>query len=577
MLDTQVVWSVMRARAGSRLLIGGATFSCLLLNTVACSAWLDYDDRQSEEGAVLCGDTDDNDFDGLVDCGESSCRPFCAPPVTRPTPLQAMCPPGWTTESVSVGDGLEDVAACGVSDAVLLGPCEDAFFENAIHVAPGGTGDGSETNPLGSANAAIRAARDGSVVVLAPGTYDELVTVDRPITLVGRCGALVRAERLTIESVDVELRQLVIAGRVELAPAARARLVRVEISSRDTALHLARGARLEITRSTIDAQRLTVVLDSGATARALDTHLESDSVVLAAVDSRVELDRVVLDGGVEVMGPLATVTARDVVLAARDVAGLTVVDEATVLVERASLLIARGSAVSVAGRGTRTSLTDLVVSGRPIDALVVADGGQLAVERAVVLGAQGTAIRASGPSALELLDVRAAGVDTVSDGRDEVMDGTCLEVSAGAAAAVTRARMSGSARRAIRVEGGAVTLHAVTLTATALAGCGPLGCDASGYGLDARAGSLVEVDGFLVERTNGCGVRVRDDAALTLTGGALVANVRGLCLPLDARVSDVLDLAGSVVFRDNNSDYMLGNSPNCLFGISVNCATPFAP
>lgn len=89
---------------------------------------------------------------------------------------------------------------------------------DAIHVRAGETGgDGSRGAPYGTIAEAIAAAPDGATVAIAPGTYEERLVVDRPMTLLGACTDAVITTSglgtvLSPRADPVELRNLSVRG-----------------------------------------------------------------------------------------------------------------------------------------------------------------------------------------------------------------------------------------------------------------------------------------------------------------------------------------------------------------------------
>lgn len=63
----------------------------------------------------------------------------------------------------------------------------DVSDEGTLFVAPGGTGDGSRTDPIGSVEEAMQRAEAGDVVMLSAGTWEGQVSITTDVTLRGAC------------------------------------------------------------------------------------------------------------------------------------------------------------------------------------------------------------------------------------------------------------------------------------------------------------------------------------------------------------------------------------------------------
>jgi hypothetical protein len=114
---------------------------------------------------------------GFVHDGDRGCTPILP---AEPCPSGELAVPGDARCRL--------VAPCGAPPwgEVALEP--GAVFVDAAHV---GASDGSEQKPFKSLAAAIAAAPDGGLVVVAAGSYVGLLVVDRALRIHGRCPALV--------------------------------------------------------------------------------------------------------------------------------------------------------------------------------------------------------------------------------------------------------------------------------------------------------------------------------------------------------------------------------------------------
>ena len=109
-----------------------------------------------------------------------------------------VCPPGFILD-VSVAPGLGQLPACK-PDPAMCGDTE--YGPNApkdgpkalfVHASKGGdTATGTRQSPLRTISKALAIAQPGSTIAVAAGTYTGPHYVDRSMTLIGRCAALVK-------------------------------------------------------------------------------------------------------------------------------------------------------------------------------------------------------------------------------------------------------------------------------------------------------------------------------------------------------------------------------------------------
>lgn len=94
---------------------------------------------------------------------------------------------GPSPDAAAADDGGGDAGAsdAGASDGGVVAECraaapfdEGVTYARTLHVAPGGTGDGTPADPFGSIGAAARAAEPGTRVLVAPGTYGAVSVSD---------------------------------------------------------------------------------------------------------------------------------------------------------------------------------------------------------------------------------------------------------------------------------------------------------------------------------------------------------------------------------------------------------------
>ena len=136
-----------------------------------------------------------------------------------------ICPPGHLAHGpagehpASLPGCTPDPAACG--DDVFAG-VEDGPGVVFVDGKWTGASDGSRAAPYASLAMAVTSVQSGGTVVVGAGTYDTSVVVDKPLTIRGRCAALVTLRRpkgkvATIRvngenAHDVTVRDLTLAG-----------------------------------------------------------------------------------------------------------------------------------------------------------------------------------------------------------------------------------------------------------------------------------------------------------------------------------------------------------------------------
>lgn len=96
---------------------------------------------------------------------------------------------GSTTFRATLGSApVGGLVALAYDAAGNEGRSDETFSSNAVWVAEGGTGDGSQADPLGSVQDAIDAVAVGGTVWVGPGTYYENLTVSKSLALLSTHG-----------------------------------------------------------------------------------------------------------------------------------------------------------------------------------------------------------------------------------------------------------------------------------------------------------------------------------------------------------------------------------------------------
>ncbi len=246
----------------------------------------------------------------------------CLPVGVERCALGEGCAPGFEGDGAGGCVAVRPTAQCGAGEMAVLGqtscqPIRDCGSGTwgSIQTGPdtvyvdagytGGASDGSASAPFTTIADALAVVSSGGQIAIAEGTYPERVTLDQPVSLVGRCpgrvtleatsvggqdppvvtvgaaasGALIRGVRLTgpgpgvmlDEAVDVRVREVEIADAghygVFLQRGATAALRRVKITGARTAGLLAYGGAVTLADSVVRGTRPT---PDGSFGRGLD-------------------------------------------------------------------------------------------------------------------------------------------------------------------------------------------------------------------------------------------------------------------------------------------------------------------
>lgn len=364
-----------------------------------------------------------------------------APPASPAAPRMTPCPEGW--RAVEDPDAPELVTCnpwpeggrqdCAADEAHFPGSaaCERIgtacpagdYAEDipvgavVVHVRAGAVpgGDGSVETPFATIGAAIAAAPDEAVIALSKGTFDEVVTLDRPVALWGACVA----ETIVAPSLASE------EDAAVTITADGAVIVNLQVG----------GARLGVDVVAADAVRIESVLVDGTTVTGVRV---TAAGVLAA----------------------ANLVVRDTSARASDDAqgyGLDVVGGGRADVARGVFERNTTVGVIVDGIGTVVFCADVVVadtSARPSDAtagigIVVREGGSLELTRAVLREHRldGALIGGAG-SLLDATDLVVS--DNLWQESDE-RGGGAIDVGTGARAVLTRVTLERNRTSGIHV------------------------------------------------------------------------------------------------------------------------------
>ncbi len=271
-------------------------------------------------------------------------------------------------------DGCEPIGAeCPIGDDFSADAPDDGIFVLAGAAAGG---DGTRALPLATIDAAISVAASGDTIAIGRGTYDELLVVNRTLTLLGAC-----VEETTITTTDpatdpadpgilqiagrgtVAVRNLTVTGPrggIDVLPGATAAIESVLVRDTEWSGFFVIGAN-------VDAERLVVRRVSGAAAS-----LPGNGFAVGG-RSQVTLRRSAIESaqgaGILLQGAGAALDASDVVLRSgrsqgngQFGRGLTVDDGASATLSRVAIENNRDSGILVSD-AARLDAVDLVVRG----------------------------------------------------------------------------------------------------------------------------------------------------------------------------------------------------------------------
>ncbi len=380
---------------------------------------------------TACGD--DGPGDGSPDMAVVDAGPGGpAEPIAPRLPELGECPAGSaarTIAGVDVCDPGEPVTCPagqvrfhGAVECTPVGrPCPAGEFADdlpagTIHVAPGGTGDGSRDAPFGSVRTALAAADPGATVALAKGRYPERITMRPGVTLRGACAAETILEQPAMASlanqairssvddaVVADLSVVDVTGAGVIVESGSLRLEGVIIDSATSYGVLAAGGALAAARLLVTGTRPDMAGDAGFGITVQDAEVTLEDVVVEANQTF----------GLTIIGG-SGVTARRLVAraqvpAADTATGIALDGTAALVAEDVWVEDARGVAIGVSGSASAT-FDGLVVRNVRAEgermgfALACIGDAELTVRRAWLTDAQGTAVNMIGRGRLHLED-----------------------------------------------------------------------------------------------------------------------------------------------------------------------------
>ncbi|MEQ9497185.1 MAG: right-handed parallel beta-helix repeat-containing protein [Deltaproteobacteria bacterium] len=512
-------------------------------------------DEEREVCNLPCGDPN------LPDPPDEPALPSAPNPV-----VLAPCPTGWVMERAACVPWAADTAACprstyrflGDSTCEAVGTCEATWPSDAprdaIYVQPGATGNGTQTSPYGTLEAALARAAPGATIVLSSGAHriPPRLAIDEDVNLLGACVATTSLSGGDLAPSNVDLR----VERFEVA--------RIVASGGVVTVHEAEVSELETTRgaaaltsAVVDDARFTgsnVTVERARLRRMelLDTTFDATDLevssggVLVDEDSTATIDRALVEGrGVDVDGELV----------ATDFVVREVIDEA--FSGGGEIDLSRTLVRDVHGEGFGLSngaltATDLLVQnvratssydGRAVDV----SGVDLVFDRVRIEEAGAYAVRLSGGTA----NITDIVVDTTVGDLDRTRGIGMRAITS--SVTMLRAAFSRVHRFGVLVEGGEATFEDLEITDVRP----DFAEDERGQGLYGVDGADVTATRVKVERAREAGIRARSTEApgvvMRLTdvtvvdtstnGDSVVAN-RGTGLHVDGVETVVTVLRG---------------------------------
>lgn len=427
-----------------------------------------------------------------------------------------LCPPGFVPDpSVTVAQG--ELVGCKPDPALCTGPAFPVWDGPTppVHLdasaAPGG--DGSSAHPLRELAAAIAAAPSGGRIHVAPGKYAAEVSIDKPLTIQGRCAAEViftagvQAPSIALpgvaggdETSSVTLASLtLLGGRPTVLVQGRRGLKMTDVAVRFSTLAgvwlngegpsgtLTR-VLLSDTETAPDAPGHGLAMWPAATAALQDVRISRTRVagVLAGKDNTLTLDRVLID------------STRTRQLDQKLGNGVVVESGSKATLHRVRLHANRHNGLAASGQGTEVSARLLLVSdtrstaggGDAGGGIESAIGARVRVEGGRLSGNRSHGVLVSGPgSAFE-------GVGLLVDGtlprEFDLALGAGLLAQHGATAALDGARLSAnrSAGASLQHAGTQASFRRVLVDGTLPRGAD----DASGMGIAVQSGARLVLE-----------------------------------------------------------------------------------
>lgn len=506
-------------------------------------------------------------------------------------PALTPCPAGWIERAAG---GLGDLTVCepwaGEEDCLAGelqypgGPCVAVGSACPIEGEPGhpyppdlpsggallfvragaaAGGDGSRGAPFGTIAEAVAAAAAGATIVLAEGTYPEVVTLPANVALRGACarGARIEPDATTsaasavvVTGPNVELANLTVASPV------RGIVVEPGASLRATDVDLARavGCGIHVRGDASLATERVIV--QGVTP---GTEQCTGLGVWGVDQARLSLERTFITNCAaaglvagEKVGDSVSVTLRSVLIGRGDlhvpiVCGFCSLDAEGLVLERAKGIAILAAAADVRVRDfvvrdiTSGATNEIGWGMYSAGSRVQLSRGRVERTREMAVGAFGGGISSLDVADLVVRDTHSRDLDG-RGGRALVVDG----VSTANVARVLFEDNREIALAAYRA-GTTVAVTDATIRRTLPNACEADGCPGGGIGIGAYDGASIAIERFVVEESNLCGVQLARAGQLDLRTGIVAMNTIGACL--DTEAYDLHRLMDGVRFVDNEA------------------------
>lgn len=407
-------------------------------------------------------------------------------------------------------------------------PASDPWAEDlptdrtVVYAAPGGSGNGTRSNPYGSISEALAATPAGVVIALADGRFDETVRLDREVTLWGACTASTEVTGIVVSAQGVVLRNLRIGGGFD--PGVTMETDGASLSLRDVVVQQGGGGGVVLDGQVSLSGEGVVIRESqngawfgrGLVAR------NGASVELTSLEAYANRDTAILASGpaTEVLLTNATIRDTQPSEASRQYGiGVLVVGGARLELTGAALERNRDRALWVSDPGSSLVVTDAVVRNtRPQDlddtdgiGAQAQAGGSLVLSRVTVDGAHGLGVYVSEEDAsAELTDVIVMHVESQ---RSDGIGGRGVNVQVGASLAMTRAIVHDTREQGVFVGDASAILTDLVIDETKSQGADGL----LGTGLTLNFGATAEVDRLWVSRARQGGIAAGMGSTLALT------------------------------------------------------------
>ena len=537
-------------------------------------------------------------------------RPRVGSTTCEPVGWKSACPPGTTRDASGFGctspappaPAPPAPATCtgatreayGQAACVPIGDCTAAFPPAGAIVVDASFADGElDATHFRTLESAVAAAGAAATIAVAAGVYDEAITVQKPLTLIGRCAASVEVRSpagstkagIDVRAKGVTVRGMTLTGHVDGVSVSSSGDATVEsVVVRDARFaglyveggHLAvKGTKVENTVPRADRRGgFDLAVGVGARASVEDSTLSGgvQGVLAGGAGTKLLMTHVVITG----QAPSAMSTARP--------AGVAAVGESHVSISRSVIrdLVADGGAV-VEDEATieidETIVRNVHIAGSSARGygLTSTYAGHMVVRSSLLEAIEGLAVLAADEgSSLQLVDTTVLGPGTTkppsgalaSEGR-----GGGVVVKKKAKASLDGVAVVGTWGYGLGSDtGGMLELkRSLVDNPRGLLGVAPSKSNAFGLSV---SGASATVSDVTITRCSAAGITVGKKGRITgervfvrdVLEGEVISSGAGLAVgeagevDLDASVIDRATAAGVLITRGGNSVVRLARS-----------------